>query len=267
MTTTTLATCWKLTRRDATVEGFTDHDSDIVTDGVTYKSAVGFVPSSVERNTDLTANNQQLIGIIDATDLDRDDLRNGAYTGARVVIFTVDWTSPASGPVSILLVGHLGDMQIDGDQYTAELLSLENELAKPALRTFSLRCDADLGDSRCGYSLSADTGTVTAQITTGRVFTDTSRSEADDYYNGGKVTFTSGANNGRSMDVKKYTLATGRVELYEPLPDTIAGGDTYSITRGCDKTFETCKDVFSNAVNFRGFPHVPGVSDLVSGET
>jgi hypothetical protein len=39
---TTLATCWKMTRRDATVLGFTDHDADIVFDSVTYKAATGF---------------------------------------------------------------------------------------------------------------------------------------------------------------------------------------------------------------------------------
>lgn len=27
---------------------------------------------------------------------------------------------------------------------------------------------------------------------------------------------------------------------------------------GCDKRFETCKAKFSNTVNFRGFPHLPG---------
>lgn len=264
---TTLATCWKVTRRDTTVEGFTDHDTDLTVGGVVYKSAVGFAPSAVERNTELTANNQQLVGIIDATNLSRDDLRNGVYTGARVEVFTVDWTNTAAGAVSVLLVGHLGDMTISGDQYTAELLSFENELAKPLLRTFSLRCDADLGDSRCGYSLSADSGTVTAQITAGRVFTDTSRTEADDYYNGGKVLFTSGPNSGRSMDVKKYTLSTGRIELYEPLPDAIETGNTYNITRGCDKTLDTCVNTYSNGTNFRGFPHIPGASDLVGGGT
>ena len=27
---------------------------------------------------------------------------------------------------------------------------------------------------------------------------------------------------------------------------------------GCDKTFATCKAKFDNALNFRGFPHLPG---------
>ena len=37
-----------------------------------------------------------------------------------------------------------------------------------------------------------------------------------------------------------------------------AVGDTFIVTAGCDKRFETCKTRFSNASNFRGFPAMPG---------
>ncbi len=33
----------------------------------------------------------------------------------------------------------------------------------------------------------------------------------------------------------------------------------------CDHRFETCRDVFSNAQNFRGFPHMPGTDVLLLG--
>ena len=36
---TTLATCWKIFRRDRIVLGFTDHVRDLEVDGVTYKAA------------------------------------------------------------------------------------------------------------------------------------------------------------------------------------------------------------------------------------
>jgi hypothetical protein len=38
---TTLATCWKITRRDGVVLGFTDHVRDLDVDGVTYRAASG----------------------------------------------------------------------------------------------------------------------------------------------------------------------------------------------------------------------------------
>lgn len=33
----------------------------------------------------------------------------------------------------------------------------------------------------------------------------------------------------------------------------------------CDQRFETCRDVFANAANFRGFPHLPGTEAMVAG--
>jgi uncharacterized phage protein (TIGR02218 family) len=32
----------------------------------------------------------------------------------------------------------------------------------------------------------------------------------------------------------------------------------FSVLAGCDKAFSTCKKKFDNALNFRGFPHLPG---------
>ena len=33
----------------------------------------------------------------------------------------------------------------------------------------------------------------------------------------------------------------------------------------CDKRFTTCRDVFGNGANFRGFPHLPGPDALLAG--
>ena len=38
----------------------------------------------------------------------------------------------------------------------------------------------------------------------------------------------------------------------------IAAGDGFAVAAGCDKKFATCKAKFGNALNFRGFPHLPG---------
>jgi uncharacterized phage protein (TIGR02218 family) len=54
------------------------------------------------------------------------------------------------------------------------------------------------------------------------------------------------------------------------MPEPLAAGDTFTVTAGCDKHFDTCVAKFNNAVNFRGFPHIPGndfvVRYPVSGE-
>lgn len=49
------------------------------------------------------------------------------------------------------------------------------------------------------------------------------------------------------------------IQLSIPMPRAIPVGTTYTITRGCNREWTTCKNVFNNLVNFRGFPFVPGV--------
>ena len=45
--------------------------------------------------------------------------------------------------------------------------------------------------------------------------------------------------------------------MKEPLR-AVAGGNAFTIRAGCDKRLATCRDRFANAVNFQGFPHMPG---------
>ena len=50
--------------------------------------------------------------------------------------------------------------------------------------------------------------------------------------------------------------------------DAVLGDDRCTVDpegRVCDQRFETCRDVFQNAVNFRGFPHLPGNDFILSG--
>lgn len=258
----TLAAGWKVTRTDSTVFAFTDHDQDRTVGGVTYKSAIGFVPSAIERGTELKSDNQIMRGIIDSVDITAADLRTGKWDGARVEIIEFNWLTQTKA--RDLLVGFLGGVELIDNQYSATLVSMEYELQKPIGRTIQLRCDADLGDTRCGYTLTSDSLTVTT-VTSRLSFIDTALTAADSYYNGGKLVWLTGDNAGLTFDVKKYASATDTVDLYEPTPYAIQVGDTANIFRGCDKTFETCRDDFSNVDNFRGFNHLPGIKDLIGG--
>ena len=104
------------------------------------------------------------------------------------------------------------------------------------------------------------TGTVTA-LEAAYAFHDSARTEPNTTFAYGLLTFTSGANNGIRMEVRDYTA--GRFGLFLPMPNAIAIGDHYSVSAGCDKTFETCVGSFNNAVNFRGEPDVPGTDRLL----
>ncbi len=50
--------------------------------------------------------------------------------------------------------------------------------------------------------------------------------------------------------------------------DAVLGDDRCGLSangRACDRRFETCRDVFANTENFRGFPHLPGNDFVLSG--
>lgn len=262
---TTRCTVIKITRRDATVEGYTEHDRDLTIDSVDYLSSAGYTPFSVQRTSDISADNQEYHGLIDNDNITASDILSGRYDGARLEFILVDWSTQTK--VRTLGIYIIGAVSVISGKYVADMRSIESELQKPIGRIVTLRCQYDLGDSDCGYSLSADSGEVDSVTSARRVFVDAALSQADGYYNGGKVVWTSGENTGRTMDVRRYIASTDTIELFEPMQSDIAVSDQYSIYRGCDKTIATCIGTFSNGVNFGGFPYVPGQSNLISGNT
>jgi hypothetical protein len=79
----------------------------------------------------------------------------------------------------------------------------------------------------------------------------------------GTVKFTSGLNTGKIIEIIDWNQDTGLVTMFEGFPYKIESGDTLEIVQGCDKFFTTCQ-LYNNAVNFRGEPHVPGQDELLS---
>ena len=62
------------------------------------------------------------------------------------------------------------------------------------------------------------------------------------------------------MPAKHAAIVTSAQTMAQP----IQVGDTFTVTTGCDKRFATCLNRFNNAVNFRGFPQIPGNDFVIS---
>lgn len=251
-----LATCWKITRRDGDVLCFTDHDKDLVVDGDTYRAATGIVPSAVTSQAGLSVDNLELEGMLSDDAITQDALLNGSYDHAELSIFMVDYSNPDGGQLH-LKTGWLGEVTLRDGVFVVEVRGFSAALQQTVGEVYTHTCRAQLGDARCGKDLDAYrvTGMISA-VDSQYAFTDADREEESGYFAYGSVTFTSGANSGLSMEVKEFS--NGRFGLFLPMPHAMAEGDTYSAVAGCDKRFDTCISRFSNAVNFRGEPHVPG---------
>lgn len=266
-TTTTLATCWKVTRVNESPErvfGFTDHDRDLIVSGVTYRAATGYTRTAVQTAGSLAVDNLDLEGAFSDDAITASDVRAGLWDYAIVEMFVVNWADLTDGVIQ-LRKGRLGEVRTERSVFVAELRGLMQHLQQVVGRVYSPLCDADLGDSRCKVALGSYTvtGTVTA-VTSRKQFTDSSRAEASGYFTRGKITWTSGPNTDLSMDVKSSSGAT--IILALPMPYDISAGHMYRMVAGCQKRMAAdCRGKFNNLVNFRGFPHVPGVDKMASG--
>lgn len=262
---TTLATCWKLTRRDNTVLGFTDHDADLEIDSVTYIASTGFTPSAIASTAGTEVDNLEAEGMFSSESITEADLLAGYYDYAEIEVFIVNYADLSQGTLP-LKRGWLGEVRVNGGRFTAEMRGLTQALSQTIGELYSPSCRATLGDARCKVDMESRTVTGTVDSGTSGSFTDAARTETSGLFTGGKVTFTGGNNNGLSMEIKDHVKNAGNIgvlTLALPLPYAIEAGDAYTLTQGCDKTLATCRDRFANVINFRGEPHVPGLDRML----
>ena len=265
---TTLCRCWKVTRSDLSVLGFTDHDRALSFDGVDYEPESGLDASEDVSETGFAIGGLEAVGALSSERLTAADMAAGLYDNAEVALWLVNWTTPAER--HLLRLGHLGEVTREDGTFRAELRGLAAELDQPNGRVFRHGCDADLGDQRCGIDLGdaayRGDGTVVAASGRRRFTASGLDTFAAGWFTRGRLAWTSGANQGRAIEVRAHRLADGvaSFELWQAMIADIAAGDTFAVSAGCDKLFTTCQAKFANAVNFRGFPHMPGNDFVLS---
>lgn len=253
---TTLAVCYDIEKRDGTVLGFTSCDKDITYGGVTYNSFATANITNLEHLASTDADNLEIDIAFDDNYITKEDVQKGLYDKAIMRLFIINYEDTGMGIVK-LTKGNLGTIQLGEHSAKAELMSMSNALKNKIGRVYAYRCDAELGDTRCGVTVSnfTVTGTVTAAASQ-TVFTDSGRSEAADYFKYGQVTITSGENSGWTRECKAY--ASGQFTLLFAFPYEIAVGDTYEAVAGCSNYPDTCKNTFDNYDRYRGYPDLPG---------
>ena len=261
---TTLCWCWKVLRQDGTKLGFTDHDNDLTFDNTEFEAASGFTASDARQAVGLNIDNSDVEGALQSDRITENDLANGLYDDAWVELYRVNWATVEQR--SLMRVGTIGEVTRSGHAFRAEVRGLTHYLGQQQGRLYQRTCDADLGDSRCSVNLATSTrtvsGTVASAPTLSRITANGLSGLSSGWFSFGLLRWTGGANNGRSAQIKIHTLQSGvhTLELWERMRDAIVPGDPFDVVAGCDKQFSTCIDKFSNASNFRGFPHLPDAS-------
>jgi uncharacterized phage protein (TIGR02218 family) len=257
---TTHSRLWRVVRRDGAVFGFTDHDRPLTVEGLTYEAATGFTATSMETSLGLSVDNLDVEGALSSATITEDDIARGLWDDAEIEIWLADWTDP----VHRLLVrkGNIGEITRGPTAFLAELRGLAHRLGQTYGRQFDRTCSWELGDDRCQVALAGWTspGVVVEGFDLLSFTASGLDDKADGLFRHGLLTWTSGGNAGRPMEIKRHSNSLGTVtfELSLPMADSIETGDSFSVQAGCDKRFETCQARFGNGANFGGFPHIPG---------
>jgi uncharacterized phage protein (TIGR02218 family) len=260
---TTLARCWVLTRADGAVMGFTDHDRDLTVAGVTCRAATGLDAAEASAELGFAVGGGDVSGALSSAGLTEADLAAGRYDGASVVSWLVNWEDPAQALVTGRAV--IGEIRRSDAGFVAELRGEAHRFDEERGRLFTAGCSADFGDARCGVAIAPYGATISA--TDGRFVLACGDIPAvpDGWFTGGRLTLTSGASTGFSTEVKLHRASAREAEfsLWQGAPSPMVAGDIFTVTPGCDKSLATCRDRYGNAVNFRGFPQMPGNDALI----
>lgn len=268
------AQAWKITRTDGQVFTFTNHDNAIIWRGHTYKPCESLLTSASSGGLiDQGIGDVQVQGIIADDSITERDLIGGLYDGATVEVWVLQWGTLERGFIPFRIIkGILGKISQSEISFTAEMLTPAAKLyQRPLLQTYTPACRWMLGTAPCPVDIEAlrVNGTVTdipvRNIRTRdrfRVFRDTARIEADDYFQDGTLTWTSGNNVGINSEVKSNV--DGWITLWVPMTYEIAPGDQYDMVPGCNKTKDDHTVKFGlNMVTFGGFPDIPGTDSML----
>ena len=255
----TVATFWRVLRRDGVALGFTTHDRDLWFDGLRHRATPGMVPSAIRRSADFEPDSAEVEGALSHDSLAAADLASGRFDGARVTIGLVDW---ASGERHIVYRGRIGAVAEEAGGFTAALQSAKAELARDPVPRTSPSCRAVFCGPGCMLSAARFThlATVAAADPAANAVTLETAGATPDLL-GGSLRWLDGPHAGQTMEI--VALAGAAVVLDAPLGQGLGSGHRAFVREGCDRTLATCAARFVNAVNFQGEPFLPG-NDLLA---
>lgn len=254
---TTLCVCWRVTRKDGVVMGFTNHDGDLTFDGTTFEAEAGFTASMAQQALGLSVDNMEVVGAFNSNFITETDLISGVYDDADIEVYLVNWQDTAQR--SIEMFGSVGEVTQKGIEFTAELRSLTHRLNQKIGRVYSRDSD------RKGMDTATQITATVSKVITRSLFEFTGAAQASDFYNRGLVTWTNGNNNNAQFDVKTYVNdgGTATVALWDQAVSDIQVGDTFTLVASWPRTADEHKERYGNLIDFRGFPHMPG-KDIIT---
>lgn len=151
----TLCHAWVLTRRDGERAGFTDHDRDLVIEGVTCRATSAWAAGARDGGVG-TAGGVAIGGALDDEGLSESEILAGFWDQAACDCWRVDWRRP---DLKVRLWrGTLSKIRREGEAFVADLEGPLAALERVVGRTYGRGRDAVFGDGRCRVDRAAYAG-------------------------------------------------------------------------------------------------------------
>jgi len=257
-----LAKLFKVTYIDGTISYFTSFESDFVwsVDSNTYES-IPIISDPSEKNTDLSVGEVAIILPRHSDYVNVEKLFYRVLDNAEIQIGWVDRTNHTN--YGLRFIGEVGEVNYNNSTIEITVKNELNDFKKTIpKRVYTEGCDHTMYDALCGLSKTVLKVTGTAEAGSSiTIINDSGRTETDDYFELGRITMTSGNNNGEKRLIKAYT--TGVIEVLVYFPSAIQIGDTYEMIPHCKKTYDDCKDNYSNQLNYGGFQDIPSPEEAI----
>ena len=254
----TVATFWRIYRRDGVTLAFTTHDRALWLEGILHHAAPGMVPSALRQTLGFEDDGAEIDGALAHDLITAADLDNGRYDEAQILVGAHDWES---GENAIFYRGTITGVAREAGGFIAELRSRKAEFAVDPIPRTSPTCRARFCDQGCG--LSAIRFTHRLRVTQVDHDANTLRLAGVDTaaFAHGELRWLQGDQLGQRSGLLRQ--ADGALLLDKPIPPDIGEGSPAVLREGCDHRLQTCADRFANAINFQGEPHLPG-NDLLA---
>jgi uncharacterized phage protein (TIGR02218 family) len=275
-TTTTLAACIKITRRDGTILGAIGPSQSkfLYSDGVIYEPVFGIDASAIEASLGDSVSNLQIVGFLDDPRLKAGDIRNRMYDAADVEVFIVNHRDASMGRI-MLLKGQIGAIKLSDGTYTISLDNLMARLSQQVLPVSSSTCRSTIFGGEGPFPCRpGDSAWILAKQHTSPILTVSDNQKviafsglgvATGGFNYGKFTPQSGLNQNLVKKIKSSildpdTLITS-ITFHEEYYYDLVPGIEVLLEEGCDRTWQRCGQ-HGNRDNFQAEPFIAGM-DIV----
>lgn len=253
-----------------------------------FSAAIGMEPSEIQASADLAVDNaeaKQLMPVYDFP-VSEEAINAGIYDYADFAIYLVNYEKLEPARHCTLQAGTIGKVSIrdDGLSFVTELRGLSAQLKQEICTKYTKTCRAIDGTQRigsstpgpqvkrdwCGVDFSVYEKTAEVdEVGIENMLTFKVRSvdidgdwAAENFFSPGRVTFTSGRNAGRTLEIMSSST-DGWITLRHETGFVIEPGDGLIYRRGCSfmarDDAKGCKAHAGSAWidHFKGYPDIP----------